>query len=183
LAGIGREAGIVELIANILALVFWVCLIWLAYAVIKKKNLKKPVIAALISLVLAIGTMAITQPSGKNRISNESLNSLSREPDCSIGKVKDTLTLYYLNNKIYQPVDCETEKINGNWFVFCHPPMVKIGGLYLIRFDKNCNYTLYAVNGKAKQHAKRGLTVKDINIPELKKLTGLDDISKILEEF
>lgn len=169
------------LITVLLFLIFCGSLIWLVYAAVKKKDQRRPAIIAGMSFVLMTIIAAIIPSSSTSK--KHIQNNQEDKPDCSISEVKDALTLYYINTRIYPHFDCEAEKINDNWFIFCHPLMAKIGGLYLVKFDKNCNYTLYAVNGKAKQHAKRGLNAKDIYIPELKKLTGIDDISKILEEF
>ena len=160
----------------VIAILFFVALGslgWLLYADKKNKDKKKPATLAIVSFILLMVLSSFYE---------EPKQAQETNPDCSIDKVVDDLTFYYITY-IYKPVKCDAEEINDNWFVFCHPPLTKIGGLYLVKFKPDCSYTLYAVNGKAKTHAKKGDIAVPIYIPELKKMTGLDDISKILEEF
>ena len=169
-----------EFIVGILFLTFLVSLGWLFYANKKSQDKQKPAIVAIVSFTLIIVLSSIYGETGKTE-QHEQIQVTN--PDCSIDEVVDYLTLYYINHRIYKPVDCEAEEINDNWFVFCHPPLTKIGGLYLVKFKPDCSYTLFAVNGKAKSHAEKGGIAIPIYIPALKRMTGLDDISKILEEF
>jgi hypothetical protein len=48
-----------ELIANLAAFIFWICLIWLIYAVFKKKDKKKPAIATAVSFAVATILLAV----------------------------------------------------------------------------------------------------------------------------
>ena len=94
-----------------------------------------------------------------------------------VSKAKEELMLYYINADIYYPVDCDVEKVNGEYYLFCTQTTGsgEIGGLYLIRCDDD-NYKLYTVNGKAMQHAE----AHGLNAERLKEYR---DISAILDEF
>lgn len=92
-----------------------------------------------------------------------------------INKASDELTLFYINNKIYHPVDCRVKKINEEYYAFLTEAgsSGKIGGLYLIKYDGSKNYQIFTVNGKAAQHAHD-------KYPQLK---NPKDIETILNKF
>jgi RNA polymerase subunit RPABC4/transcription elongation factor Spt4 len=94
-----------------------------------------------------------------------------------VNKAEGDIELYYINNKIYYPVDCNSKEVDSDYYVFCTASGGDgtIGGLYLIRYDNEGKYTIFTVNGKASQHAKRGLKVTRLNESK--------DISEILKNF
>lgn len=99
-------------------------------------------------------------------------------------KVVDDLTLHYLNNHIYDPVSCDGKTIKEVDYVLCYPVSMDIGidkakemgALYKIKYDEKGQYTIFAVNGKAKTHSEIGgypiakdLYDTTIDIPVIKK--------------
>lgn len=68
---------------------------------------------------------------------------------------------YILNPEIgYDPVHCETKDDAENTWVFCldawdQRDSKAAGGLYIVGHDEAGRLTIWPMNGKAKQHAKR----------------------------
>lgn len=64
------------------------------------------------------------------------------------------LELIYINSGIYDPVACDKEEVEGDWFIFCHAVGSGQGGLF--RVDSSASeekrQVLQTVNGKARQH-------------------------------
>lgn len=94
-----------------------------------------------------------------------------------VSKAEQELTLHYIHNKIYYPVYCRNEKVNGTYYILCSSGGAgadrSIGGLFKI-VENGDGYKIFAVNGKAQQHADgKYETLID---PSL-------DIQKIMSEF
>ena len=181
-----------EIITVLAFLGFLGGLIWLIMVALKRKPKKAPLSVTIASFVIMIIAASQTEsptnpkdsfsPLTKMEPSNASELSTTPCPKKVANEMVDTLILYYLKHKIYDPVVCDKKKINENWFIFCHPVGVHIGGLYLLRCDNSGRYIIYAVNGKAKTHAKRGLPAEPIYDLELEKLVGLDTF-QIMKKF
>lgn len=88
-------------------------------------------------------------------------------------KIRKEVREYY-RFYIYPDTYCDSKVIDGEQYMFCHPEGEDFGGLYLVECDGD-NYQIYAVNGKAKQHASPGLNAEPLN--------ELRDIPAILEHF
>ncbi len=93
-----------------------------------------------------------------------------------VKEAEEALTLHYINNQIYSPVDCRTKEIDGDYYVFCTPVGPKIGGLYQIEYTDDGQYQIFTVNGKAAQHTEKS------NI-QVKRKNDYVDISRIIDEF
>lgn len=75
----------------------------------------------------------------------------------------DALTLHYLREGIYDPVDCDVEDGQERTWVRCTgvrsnaPP----GGLFFLGHDQNGGLLIWAGNGKAIQHLKSRSSLSD----------------------
>jgi len=120
---------------------------------------KDLVIAVMLIVALIIGWKAFSAP----------------EP---VSAAKEKIELHYIKNEIYRAVDCKLKKVDGDYYVRCFPAGSDvIGGLFLIEYDDNDAYTIITVNGKALQHAKKGLGL------EISRLDAPRDVSEILKHF
>ena len=99
------------------------------------------------------------------------------DPDY-VTKAEDELTLHYINNNIYYPVNCRNVKVNKEYYILCSDGAMwadqKQGGLFKVIDENNDKYTILAINGKAMQHSKG--KYKEYRDPNL-------DIPKIINEF
>nr|DAS13682.1 MAG TPA: hypothetical protein [Caudoviricetes sp.] len=99
------------------------------------------------------------------------------DPDY-VSKAENELTLHYIDNKIYYPVYCRSEKVDGEYYILCSSGSAgadrKQGGLFKVVKGNGDSYSIFAINGKGMQHSKgkyeeyRGASL---------------DISKIIDEF
>lgn len=72
----------------------------------------------------------------------------------AVNKANDRLTLMYIDKEIYSPVTCESEKVDGDYYIRCAPADSSvIGGLYMVEIHDDDRYQIYTVNGKAGTHA------------------------------
>ena len=91
-----------------------------------------------------------------------------------VNKANEQLTLMYIDREIYTPVDCETQKVNEEYYIRCAPAGSSVtGGLYLVKLYDEDRYQIYTVNGPASQHARGTLPRLEEN----------RDIPAILEKF
>lgn len=99
------------------------------------------------------------------------------DPDY-VTKAEQELTLHYLNNKIYETVSCMNEEVDNTYYILCRGLALGVdtrrqGGLFKV-VKEGDSYKIFAVNGKAQQHANgKYETLVD---PSL-------DIQKIMSEF
>lgn len=92
---------------------------------------------------------------------------------------ENSLTAYYLNQVNYDSVTCKSKEIDKEYFIFCtHPNNRSSGGLYKAEHQGGYDFKVYAINGKAKQHAEKS----DFIIEDKSNSTSIDSVIKRFTE-
>lgn len=94
----------------------------------------------------------------------------------AVNDAADELTIYYINNKIYESVTCSDKEFDGSYYVLCSNAWNrKSGGLFKIELQDDNHYKIYSINGKAMQHTGAEIA-EPLNDPKI-------DIAAIMEKF
>lgn len=137
-----------------------------------------------LSILIAISIIIILNIVYNNNPNESRKNKVVYE---KIHTAVTALELFYINSKIYYPVDCDYEKFQEEYYVFCQgSPRSGFGGLYWLAGDTG-ELEIVPVNGKARTHiesiseieAEDGTYVKVTD----RTAVGSDHISDILKLF
>lgn len=96
-----------------------------------------------------IAVLTLTLPALVPAASAEQPVAASR---AAVAAAQEALELHYIQRKIYRPVSCATERVDGDTFVLCGPvPNRQVGGLFVV-LEVEGAPAVAALNGKAKGH-------------------------------